>query len=336
MADVAQLAGVSHQTVSRVLNDFPSIRPETRRRVLDAIQQLGYRRNTAARTLASRRSRTIGIVSADLVNFGPSSTMAAVEQAAREQGFNVSLTSVPWPTSGCLGSAFDLLAGQDVEAVVAIAWGDAVLDPALSARLGVPVVVVQGARRNAALTVAVDHAEGARLATRHLLDLGHDTVLHVAGPADWVESAERIDGWRSALREADRPVPRLCWRGDWSASSGYQIGLRIAKIDAARAIFVANDQMALGLLRALREAGRLVPGQVSVVGFDDVPESAYFAPPLTTVRQDFAALGRSAMELVWRAIDGEVAPTVALVPAQLIERGSTAQPQQSPLPNRDI
>jgi DNA-binding LacI/PurR family transcriptional regulator len=175
--------------------------------------------------------------------------------------------------------------------------------------------------------VAVDHRAGAERAVRHLLSLGHETVVHLAGPADWVDASGRVDGWRAALEAAGREVPEMP-AGDWSARSGYEHGRQIAADREVTAVFAANDAMALGLLRALREAGRDVPGEVSVVGFDDVPEAAYFPPPLTTVRQNFAEVGRRAFDLLIERIGAARAAeprtgTRRVVEPELVVREST-------------
>jgi DNA-binding LacI/PurR family transcriptional regulator len=195
----------------------------------------------------------------------------------------------------------------------------------------VPLVAVQVGGVESRPAVGVDQETGARLATRHLLDLGHRTVHHVTGPADSQEARARIEGWRAELRAAGAPVPGLL-TGDWTPSSGYAAGKRLAARvrggDGVTAIFLANDQMALGLLAALHEEGLSVPGDVSVVGFDDLPEAPYFTPPLTTVRQDFAELGRRGVQLVLARLQGvDLHPDP--VPPTLVVRASTG-PSRSP------
>jgi DNA-binding LacI/PurR family transcriptional regulator len=171
--------------------------------------------------------------------------------------------------------------------------------------------------------VAVDQIVGAASATRHLLDLGHETVWHVTGPPDFIESQQRVEGWRAALEAAGAPAPAPLV-GDWSARAGYDRGRELSRDPAVTAVFVANDQMALGLLRAMHEARRDVPGEISVVGFDDIPEAAYFQPPLTTVRQDFIEMGRRSLRLLLRTIEaGQRAGDGSLVPPELIVRRST-------------
>jgi len=324
MEDVGSVAGVSHQTVSRVLNDFPKVRPATRARVLAAIEELGYRRNTAARTLVTRRSGTIGVITADMNHFGPASIMLGLESASRAAGYNLSLAGLPEISATSLGTAVDRVLDQAVEAVVIIAAHEAALALAQSLHIGVPLVLVEGDPSATPLTAGVDQIAGARMATNHLLDLGHESVLHLPGPGEWLEATARREGWRMALEERGCPVPALMVEGDWSARSGYQAGRAMLAESRPTAIFAANDQMALGVLRALHEAGLGVPEDVSVVGFDDMPESGYYTPPLTTVRQDFRELGQRIMALVLRVLAGEVNASEPLVEPLLIVRSSTA------------
>ena len=222
MADVARVAGVSHQTVSRVLNDFPSIRPETRQRVLEAIALLGYRRNTAARTLATNRSGSIGVITADMSHYGPASTMLGIESASRAAGYNLTLAALPEISPDSLAAAVEQVLEQSVEALVVIVAHRAVLPLAQSLHIDLPVVVVEGDLSALPLTAGVDQVEGARLATRHLLDLGHETVAHLAGPDDWLEvqspSPSRAGTGRPMSCRAVRQPSLRAWAS--SQSSG--------------------------------------------------------------------------------------------------------------------
>jgi len=323
MADVASRAGVSHQTVSRVLNDSPLVREDTRARVMAAIEELGYRRNKAARMLATNRSGRIGMVSAHLALHGPSMIALAVQDAGFEAGYDVSLVALSELSVESLQRAVDRLLDEAVEAiVVAVALRESLLTTR-ALHLAVPVIMVQGVSPGQPLAAGIDQERGAVLATEHLLDLGHSHVAHVTGPLDWIEAGQRRAGWLRAHEKRNLlPGPEI--EGDWSAGSGYHAGLRIAEDPSVTAVFAGNDNMALGLLLALHERGRRVPEEISVVGFDDVPEAAYFWPPLTTVRQEFSALGQRAVELTMRALGGEEAPTTELVEPVLALRGSTA------------
>jgi DNA-binding LacI/PurR family transcriptional regulator len=326
MADVAAHAGVSHQTVSRVLNHYEGIRPATRDRVLDAIRVLGYRRNDAARRLASIRSGLLGVVTAALPQYGPASILVGLENAARNAGYRVTATNVMEVTETNFLMGVEHLLEQAVEALVLVVPHRGIVEVAQALEVDVPVVVVQGNLSSAPLTAGVDNVAGARAATRHLLGLGHSTVVHVAGPQDWTEAGARVEGWRAELESQGRQMPAERWVGDWSARSGHAIGESLARDPEITAVFSANDQMALGVVRALVSHGRRVPEDVSVVGFDDLPEAAYFSPPLTTMRQPFGVLATDVIDLVSRALAGEEAPQMPLIPAELVVRNSTAPP----------
>lgn len=324
MIDVATYAGVSSQTVSRVINGSSSVRPATRARVVAAVEELGYLPNAAARALVTRRSRTIGVVSFGTRLYGPTSMVFGIEQAAREAGFFVSVASEPTIDALTLRRALHRLGEQVVEGVVVIA-------PQKQAQLAltrlspdVPAVVVDGHDVDGPPRVFVDHFSGAREATRHLLAQGVRTVHHVAGPSDWVEAEERLEGWSSVLREAGAVVHEPL-RGDWSAASGYAAGRELARDPAVEAVFVANDHMALGLLKAFAEAGRDVPSDCLVVGFDGSPEAEFFRPALTTVHQDFSELGQRSVHLLLAQITGGPAPLATSVTAGLVVRASSVR-----------
>jgi DNA-binding LacI/PurR family transcriptional regulator len=324
MADVAKLARVSHQTVSRVLHDSPHVSRETRERVLAAIRRLDYRPNSQAQALVTGRSRALGVVSFDTTLFGPASTLLAIEEAAHDAGYATSIAGLRSLNRASVIGAVQRLRDQGVDGIVVVAPQRSAVDALLHLPGDVPVVAVEAGPDDTVPVVAVDQLAGAVAATRHLLDLGHRTVLHVAGPQDWLEAEQRIEGWRSALRAAGADEPKVI-RGDWSARSGYEVGQELVRTSGATAVFVANDQMALGLLRALHEAGREAPRDLSVVGFDDIPEAAYFTPPLTTVRQDFAEVGRRCLHLLLGQIEsGARAWSRVVVPAELVVRASTA------------
>lgn len=327
MSDVAARAGVSHQTVSRVLNGHASVRPETRERVLEAIAALGYRRNTAARALVTRRSGTIGVVTTGLPHFGPTSMLIAVEEAARQASHFVSVATLQTLDAQGVGHAMEHFLDQGVDGVVIIAPQRQVRDALEAWASKVPLVAIAAEQRPGLgyLTTSVDQVLGARIATRHLLELGHRTVVHLAGPQDWLDGRARVVGWRRELEQAGI-VPGDPILGDWSADTGYEVGRRLVHEGVPTAVFAANDQLALGLLRAFAEGGVSVPDDVSVVGFDDVMGAAHFIPPLTTVQQGFDALGQQCIDLLMAAMAGqEVHPTP--IPPRLIVRASTAPPR---------
>ena len=327
MSDVGRLAGVSHQTVSRVINGSRHVSPATRARVLAAMEELDYRPNSIARALATGRTRTLGVVSFDTTLYGPASTLFGIERAAHQAGYFIIVASLRALDRATVTEAVDRLRVQGVEGILVIVSEAAGAAALLEASLELPVVAVEAGPDHGIPVVAVDQRSGATLATRHLLDLGHPTVHHVSGPPASIEAQLRIAGWRATLEAAgaDVPAPLI---GDWSARSGYHVGRRLARDRDARAVFVGNDQMALGVLRALHEADRRIPEDLSVVGFDDIPESPYFSPPLTTVRQDFGEVGSRSLLVLVRAIAafaaGEPPPGGSLVAPELVVRGSTA------------
>jgi DNA-binding LacI/PurR family transcriptional regulator len=325
MTDVAKLAGVSHQTVSRVLNGSPQVRPATRERVLVAMRELDYRPNSAARALVTGRSQTLGVVSFDTTLFGPASTLYAIERAAHDAGYFITIVSLEALDRASVLIAVERLRMQGVDGILVIAPLEGAGEALVALPRDLPLVAVEAGPADALPVVAVDQLAGAALATRHLLELGHPTVAHIGGPPDFLEAAQRVDGWRSTLQAAGAVVPPVLL-GDWSPRSGYELARRLLADDGVSAIFVANDQMALGVLRALHEAGYDVPRQVSVVGFDDIPEAQYYTPPLTTVRQDFGEIGRRSLRLMVAMIEdeGEGPPSPPLVAPELVLRSSTA------------
>jgi len=321
--DVARLAGVSHQTVSRVLNDLPNVRPATRQRVEQAIRQLRYVPSQAARALVTRRSRTIGLVSTGLPDFGPSSVVLHLGEAASDAKYAVITVSPADRDAASLRSAAEMLIRQNVEAIVLVAAERSTFDAFDGWELGVPLVVVASEERGRAHRVTLDQYQGGRIAVGHLLGLGHRDIRHIAGPPGSMDAEERMRGWRDRLSEEGLPAPEPHF-GDWSPESGYRIGRAMLAAERPQAVFVSNDQMALGLFHALDEISLRVPDDVSVVGFDDIPEAGHFRPPLTTMRQDFEALGRDAMSAVLVMLQDEEsdAPVPSRVP-ELIVRSST-------------
>jgi DNA-binding LacI/PurR family transcriptional regulator len=330
MHDVARLAGVSHQTVSRVINDLPNVRPETRSRVLEAIESLGYRPNNAARALATSRSATVGVVTSNSDLWGPSSALLGVEHAARAAGYFVSVASLG--PGHAVAEALSHFGEQYVEGVIVIAPEAALVHVADPIVTHTPVVMVgpSSSATEGVRVTSVDQELGATRAVRHLIGLGHRRIAHVAGPQEWFDASARAGAWRREVTGLGLPAPMLL--GDWTAHSGYHAGTLIREQIHARdpeaptAVFVANDLMALGLVKALSDGGLHVPHDVSVVGFDDMPGADYFGPGLTTVRQDFHALGRQCIDTLLAGIRGDDEQPAPLQP-ELVLRESTAAPR---------
>ncbi len=324
MEDVARRAGVSAMTVSRVVNTPERVSPRTRSRVLVAMQELDYRPNLAARALSTGHSRILGVVSFDTTLYGPASTLLGIEQAARGHDHLISIVSLAELNRRTIGEGVDRLRDQGVAGVIIVAPHESAAEGLRGLPSALPIVVVGATEDLPFDLVAVEQYDGAARATRHLLSLGHTTVWHISGPRDWVDAGGRLAGWRDTLAAERREVPEAV-SGDWSARSGYQLGRRLARDPSVTAVFAANDAMALGLLRALHEAGRRVPEDVSVVGFDDVPEAPYFSPPLTTVRQNFAEVGRHAFDLMLARLHGDPGGPIVRrsVEPELVVRDST-------------
>jgi DNA-binding LacI/PurR family transcriptional regulator len=276
-----------------------------------------------ARALATGRSRTLGVVGLDTTLHGPASTLFGIYRAAHRAGYFISTVSLETLDRSSVLEAFERLRVQGVEGLLVIAPQNEAAHAVLQLPEDVPIVAVEGGPEGRLPLVAVDQVAGAAAVTRHLLDQGHPNVWHISGPDDWSEAQQRVVGWERTLHAAGlEPPGRLT--GDWSPASGYALGKELAANTEVTAVFVANDQMALGFLRALHEAGRSVPGDVAVAGFDDVPEAAYFTPPLTTVRQDFLEVGRLSFHLLIDEIESGTRTTKRVTVApELIVRAST-------------
>jgi DNA-binding LacI/PurR family transcriptional regulator len=338
--DVARIAGVSSQTVSRVLNRHPNVRASTRARVLAAMGELSFRPSRAARTLSARRSQTIGLLAAEGAYYAQAKCISAVEDAARARGYYTAVARLDGTSPHSVSAAVEDLIGQDVEGIVAVTPPTGLL-PSLTRLLdGVPVVAAQGDPGDAERVpvVTVDQDQAVRMMLRYLIGQGHKRILHLAGPQESYDARVRLEACQSELRSADLPVLSPTF-GDWTAESGYTAGQELVWGQLAgrgkglgfTAAFSASDQMALGLIHAIREAGFDVPGDVSVAGFDDIPEAAHFWPPLTTVRLEFGDLGGKCVALLIDAIrgvrDSDGAMALAEEPearARLVVRNSVA------------
>lgn len=324
-ADVAGLAGVSSQTVSRVSNGLSNVDDATRERVLNAMEALGYQPNSAARALRLGRFHSIGVIMFTLSTFGNMKTLDAISTAAAHAGYSITLMPVPTATQLEVTGAFSRLREQAVDGVIILIEAHILDRGDVTVPTGVPVVIVDSDAGDRYAVVDTDQAQGARLATEHLLDLGHETVFHVAGPDTSFSASRRTASWRATLQERGARIldPLV---GDWTSASGYRHGLTLAERDDVTAIFAANDQMALGLLRAFHERGRAVPSEVSVVGFDDMDDAGSFWPPLTTIHQDFGAVGELSMNALIHEMKGSGLGGTSIVPTTLIVRASSAPP----------
>lgn len=324
MVDVARTAGVAHVTVSRVLNGSSSVRPETRDRVLRVIDELGYRRNDMARALKSGRSTALGVVIAGSELFELPRILLGVEQVAGEAGYWTNMASWQGGSREQLDGALERLIGQGAEGIAVIADRPVALEALDRVVARVPIsVVMSGDIANPAIgSVELDQGEGARRATRHLLDLGHRDIVHLSGRMGTYDARARVEGWRAAMRDAGIEAP-VVLHGDFSARSGHDLALELVTSKRLpTAIFAGNDLMALGVLSGFAAAGVKVPDDVSLVGFDDIVGMDYLVPSLTTVRQDFVMLGRRSIEMLLAMIAGEPARHHMIEPS-LVVREST-------------
>lgn len=327
IAEVAREAGVSSQTVSRVINNRPDVAPETRQRVQQVINRLGYQPNAIARSLASRRTRTLGLITADFSDYFFTQVIAGAEIEARKQGYFFMLGSTERNPQD-EPEYIRLLTEYRVQGIL-FARPSAEPDNRYLLDLlrdGAPVVTTAYHLPGADLTVVdVDNVDGARQATRYLLECGRRQIAMITGPTTWKSVSDRTRGYRLALEEAGVGFdPDLIAQGDWSYRSGYRAMQELlARGVSFSALFAQNDQVAIAAIRALREAGRRVPEDVAVVGYDDIPVAEYCDPPLTTIRQPMREVGEVATKLLIQAIEEPgTAQGEVLLKAELIRRCS--------------
>lgn len=325
--DVARIAGVSTQTVSRVMSGQDNVKEATKQRVLAAVEQLGYRVHAAAASLASGRTHILGLIILATDRFSSGALTVGIERVAEEKGYTVTTATVPdhAPRETVL-AAFDRLEGQGAEGIILGVPTD-FDSPEMRLRTQrTPSTLPTKSRTSSGDGIIIDQRHVARLAVEHLLELGHKTVWHVAGDEYWEEAIVRREEWEAVLRERGTEAPPVI-PADWTPESGYRAGRTLALIPGATAVFVASDEMAFGVIRALHEAGRVVPDDVSVVSVDDIALAAYASPALTTVRQPFEEVGAAAAHRVIATIEGtDAEAAIRPVHSELIVRASTAPP----------
>jgi DNA-binding LacI/PurR family transcriptional regulator len=332
MTDVAARCGVSYQTVSRVINGMPEVAEATRNRVLQAIDQLGYRPNMTARHLVSRRSTVLGHVSFATGLYGPSQTMVNVEEAAKEAGYSVMFAGIAEENVDEIRRAVNELYAHRIAGILIHLPLEIDLSMLRDLCQNVPLVAMDSDLGFKTSAVLVQQKAGSRLATQHLIDLGHRQIACLRASLAWRAARLRYQGWLLALKGAGLD-PGPCVEADWSSQGGYEAARDLIKNHRGHftALVVANDQMALGAIRAFTEAGLAVPHEISIVGFDDIPEAGFFLPPLTTVRQDFIRIGKLGVQCLLEAIrSGSHDFRTYTVAPTLVERASTARPKKKP------
>ncbi len=325
LRDVAQAVGVSVQTVSRVANGEPNVAPEKRELILTTMRELGYRPNAAARAIRRGSFRTVGVVYYNLHSVGTHRSLEEISERAAERGYATTLMPLAATSGRAANGAFTRLGEMAVDVLIVILPAPFGVDETLQLPEGVPTVVLGPPLVEGVASVDFDQEIGAREAVGHLLDLGHETVHHITGPAVSFSAEARCRAWMQVLTERGRSIPATR-SGDWSPGSGYEATRRLLREERPTAVFAANDQMALGAYRAIIEAGLRIPEDVSLVGFDDIDEAEMFAPPLTTVRQDWGLLGRQSLRVALEMERG-APPEHVRLPTALVLRDSTAPPR---------
>jgi DNA-binding LacI/PurR family transcriptional regulator len=324
--DVAALTGVSYQTVSRVINRMPEVAAATRARVQQVVAEVGFRPNMTARQLASKRSTIVGLVTFATSFYGPSQIMVNIEQASKELGLSFMFSGIIEQSTQYIRRAVDELCSHQVCGIlIHLPWEMDLRDLQIVCR-NVPLVAVDSDFGFECPSVFVNQELGSREATRYLIQLGHERIAHIRGPAPWRAARLRYVGWQKELKAARLP-PGPVVDGDWTAESGFEATQRLItnRWGKFTAVVVANDQMALGAIRAFEENSIRIPQEISLVGFDDIPEAGFFRPPLSTIKQDFAALGRLSIQCLTAQVDqNRATSSIHTISPFLIVRESTA------------
>lgn len=309
--EVASVAGVSTQTVSRVINKRPDVSPETRKRVQNIIEQLAYRPSALARSLIQQRSYTLGVATAGLRFIGPSRTLSGITSAAEEKGYSLLLKELPQFDTTDITPIFQAFHDRHVDGII---WAVPEVGDNRnwinhsSLETGIPMVYLAMQPRDDILVVSIDNYLGARMAVSHLLEQGYQHIGHVAGPMEWWEAQQRMVGWEALLTEVQTKPKANHWtEGNWSSASGAQaIEKLFVQYPEMDAVFVGNDQMALGVMQVATQKGFRIPEDLGIVGFDNIPESAFFSPPLTTMQQDQYRIGKIAVEHIIQIIESSL------------------------------
>lgn len=330
--DVAKAAGVSTQTVSRVANSRPEVAAETREHVQEVIRKLGYQPSKIARSLIQGYSYSLGVVSFGINYYGPSILLEGIQQAAVEEGYSLMLKILPdaeaYEAEAILRDILSYHVDGILWAVPEIGQNRDWIQRAVH-KFSAPIVFLNAQPRPNLLTVISDNKYGGFIATKHLIDQGRQNIGIITGPMDWWEARQRELGWREALAKYGRTVDEsYITNGDWGPSSGERsIRMLLEWHPEMDAVFVCNDQMALGALKVARQMGRLIPQDLAVVGYDNIPESPYFTPSLTTIRQGINEMGHRAVEQLLALINNEAdatASSVVLQPELIIRKSSVS------------
>jgi DNA-binding LacI/PurR family transcriptional regulator len=325
--DIAVRTGVSYQTVSRVLNGMPHVSPATRERVQAMIEKVDFRPNMTARQLASQRSTTVGLVTFATGFYGPAQILANCEQASKEMDLSFMFRGIVEQNTPEIRRAVNELCAHQVCGILLYLPLRINLRDLQDVFRNVPIVAVDSNLGCKCPGIYIDQELGSRIATRHLIQLRHKKIAYLQGPLFWRAAEQRFKGWLKELKAANlHPGPVIT--GDWTAESGFEAARKLIAENWGEysALVVANDQMALGAIRAFEESGVQIPQAISVVGFDDIPEAAYFRPPLSTIKQDFAALARASVECLMGQVNQNQPIRLRTIQPILVGRESTAAP----------
>lgn len=324
LMDVAKKAGVSHQTVSRVVNGNKNVSEQTRKKISKFLEEMGYVRNQAARSLATGKNSKIGILGMETTLYGPTIIFQNIQEAARKAGYGLVLEFTKDINDTSVSDGIRHLVKDGVDGIVVITPQTNGSTNLQQLKLKIPIVVHEGNRTDYISIVTSSQFEGGSLATKHLINLGHKNIGHLGGPLTFYEATERHRGWEAALSRSGLPAAQYLM-GDWSAQSGYELTFKLLKNSNITAIFVANDAMALGALKAISELGLEVPYNLSLVGYDNTPETPYLIPGLTTVDPRFDLLASKSIGQLIKFLNSKSpkSTTTRIVP-ELIIRGSSA------------
>lgn len=330
MQDVARKAGVSPQTVSRVANNSKAVRPTTRRRVEDAMEQLGYRPNYAARALKHGRFKDVGVVMFNMITYGNARILNGIAGAAVDSGYAITVHTMGRGKNRSLQAAIERMKQLPVDGVIIVLEENIADFTEFKPAKDLPVVIISEEPSDNCPTIDADQYGCSTAVVEYLLSKGHETVYHITGPSSSRAAESRAKGWRDTLEQFDVSIPPT-YVGDWEADSGYQAGLALAQDPRCTAIYAANDQMAYGAIQGLHAAGKRVPEDVSVVGVDDSLIGVVPRLELTTMRMKFDRIGREAFAMVQRQCEGEHIPSgvKTVISPELIERGSVRDVTQA-------
>lgn len=327
MIDVAKNAGLSHQTVSRVINNDKNVSEKTRSLVLKSIEALGYRPNSAARALVTGETSSIGIIGYNTRLYGPASTMHALQTKARDLGYDAHVISLETLTQDSIIEAINEQSLSGVKGVIINVPYIQEFSISEINRINIPKVFVEGPANNNLQSVNIDQVFGSRRAVQYLIDSGHQKIAHISGPRNWFEAEQRVMGWESALAKNKLRASVLI-EGDWSPQSGYNAACEIIKEGSSTAIFCANDQMAFGVYKAAYDSNLEIGKDLSVVGFDGLPESEFFRPGLTTIFQDFDEMGRASLSMLHDMLSkNAIQKNNVLIKPKLVIRESVGIPR---------